>query len=115
MGLGSPTASASRKERVWAKRHGTPAADVSDHHNGRPDDHLGAETILTWPADPRPLVWDKNNAGRDFADFEMAWSNLDMVARRYVFRPMGMDGGKVHPPRSPSPSWNGASASFPTP
>lgn len=48
-----------------------------------------------------PLVWDKNNAGRDFADFEMAWTNLDMVARRIVFRPMNMDGGKLHPTQKP--------------
>lgn len=53
------------------------------------------------PPTRAPLVWDKNNAGRDFADFEMAWSNLDMVARRHVFRPMNMDGGKLHPTQKP--------------
>lgn len=53
------------------------------------------------PPTRAPLVWDKNNAGRDFADFEMAWSNLDMVARRIVFRPMNMDGGKLHPTQKP--------------
>jgi len=47
------------------------------------------------------LVWDKNNAGRDFADFEMAWTNLDQVARRMVLRPMNMDGGKQHPTQKP--------------
>ena len=53
------------------------------------------------PAHRAPLVWDKNNSGRDFADFEMAWTNLDMVARRFVFRPMNMDGGKQHPTQKP--------------
>ncbi len=53
------------------------------------------------PPHRAPLVWDKNNAGRDFADFEMAWTNLDMVARRFVFRPMNMDGGKLHPTQKP--------------
>jgi len=53
------------------------------------------------PATRAPLVWDKNNAGRDFADFEMAWTNLEMVARRFVYRPMAMDGGKVHPTQKP--------------
>lgn len=48
-----------------------------------------------------PLVWDKNNAGRDFADFELAWTNLDMVARRFIMRPMNMDGGKQHPTQKP--------------
>ena len=53
------------------------------------------------PPTRAPLVWDKNNAERDFADFEMAWTNLDMVARRIVLRPMNMDGGKVHPTQKP--------------
>lgn len=53
------------------------------------------------PPHRAPLVWDKNNAGRDFADVELAWTNLDMVARRYVFRPMNMDGGKEHPTQKP--------------
>lgn len=47
------------------------------------------------------LIWDKNNAGRDFADVELAWTNLDMVARRIIFRPMNMDGGKLHPTQKP--------------
>lgn len=54
-----------------------------------------------FPPTRAPLVWDKNNAGRDFADFEMAWTNLDMVARRIIFRPMNMDGGKLHPTQKP--------------
>ena len=47
------------------------------------------------------LIWDKNNAGRDFADVEFAWTNIDMVARRMTLRPMNMDGGKVHPTQKP--------------
>jgi site-specific DNA-methyltransferase (adenine-specific)/modification methylase len=47
------------------------------------------------------LVWDKQNDGRDFADLEMAWTNLDAVARIYRLRPMGMDDGKVHPTQKP--------------
>lgn len=67
-----------------------------------------APTQIIWggnyfdlPPTRAPLVWDKNNAGRDFADFEMAWTNLDMVARRFIFRPMNMDGGKLHPTQKP--------------
>ncbi len=67
-----------------------------------------SQTAIVWggnyfdlPPTRAPLVWDKNNAGRDFADFEMAWTNLDMVARRFVFRPMNMDGGKQHPTQKP--------------
>jgi DNA modification methylase len=47
------------------------------------------------------LAWDKQNEGRDFADFEMAWTNLDKVARIFRMRPMNMDGGKVHPTQKP--------------
>lgn len=47
------------------------------------------------------LVWDKQNDGRDFADLEMAWTNIDAVARIYRLRPMGMDDGKVHPTQKP--------------
>jgi DNA modification methylase len=47
------------------------------------------------------LAWDKQNEGRDFADLEMAWTNLDKVARIFRMRPMNMDGGKVHPTQKP--------------
>ncbi len=47
------------------------------------------------------LVWDKQNDGRDFADLEMAWTNIDAVARIFRMRPMGMDDGKVHPTQKP--------------
>ena len=47
------------------------------------------------------LVWDKQNDDRDFADLEMAWTNLDAVARIFRMRPMNMDGGKVHPTQKP--------------
>lgn len=70
--------------------------------------HSAGKRLIIWggnyfdlPPTRAPLVWDKNNAGRDFADFEMAWTNLDMVARRFVFRPMNMDGGKLHPTQKP--------------
>jgi site-specific DNA-methyltransferase (adenine-specific) len=47
------------------------------------------------------LVWDKNNDGRDFADSESAYTSFDTVARTFRMRPMGMDGGKVHPAQKP--------------
>ena len=48
------------------------------------------------------LVWDKQNEGRDFADLEMAWTNIEAVARIFRMRPMNMDGGKVHPTQKPA-------------
>lgn len=47
------------------------------------------------------LVWDKQNDGMDFADCEFAWTSFDSVARAFRFRPMNMDGGKVHPTQKP--------------
>jgi len=47
------------------------------------------------------LIWDKNNAGRDFADCELAWTNQDANARMRTLRPMNMDGGKEHPIQKP--------------
>jgi len=47
------------------------------------------------------LCWDKQNDGRDFADCEMAWTDIDSVARIFRKRPMNMDGGKVHPTQKP--------------
>ena len=48
------------------------------------------------------LVWDKQNDGRDFADLEMAWTNVDAVSRIFRMRPMNMDGGKEHPTQKPA-------------
>ena len=53
------------------------------------------------PANRCFLVWDKQNEGRDFADVELAWTNIDAVARIFRMRPMNMDGGKVHPTQKP--------------
>ena len=36
------------------------------------------------------LVWDKDNGTNDFADCELAWTNLDMAVRRYKFMWNGM-------------------------
>lgn len=67
-----------------------------------------SETQIFWggnyfelPPYKAPLVWNKNNAGRTFADFELAWTNLDMPARMVTCRPINMDGGKVHPTQKP--------------
>ncbi len=47
------------------------------------------------------LAWDKKNDARDFAEFELAWTSFDTVARFFRMRPMGMDGGKWHPCQKP--------------
>lgn len=73
------------------------------------DDFLSiAEHYVIWggnyfdlPPSRGFLIWDKNNAGRDFADCEFAWTNKDSNARIKQLRPMNMDGGKVHPTQKP--------------
>ena len=53
------------------------------------------------PSTKSCMIWDKQNDGRDFAEFEFAWSSFDEVARTFRMRPMGMDGGKIHPTQKP--------------
>lgn len=50
------------------------------------------------------LIWDKQNSG-DFADCEMAWTNLDKAVRRIYWRWNGMirrgDDVREHPTQKP--------------
>lgn len=53
------------------------------------------------------LVWDKMNGANDYADCELAWTNLDKPVRRIAFRWHGMlrdgnDGERVHPTQKPT-------------
>ena len=51
------------------------------------------------------LVWDKLNGENDFADCELAWTNLRKAVRRIAFRWHGMlrdeEGERVHPTQKP--------------
>lgn len=51
------------------------------------------------------LVWDKLNGDNDFADCELAWTNLDKAVRRLQWRWNGMiraeKGDRVHPTQKP--------------
>lgn len=60
--------------------------------------------------DPSPawLVWDKQNGGNDFADCELAWTNLKMAVRIFRFMWNGMIRAgeargvkRVHPTQKP--------------
>lgn len=61
------------------------------------------------PADtPCWIVWDKQNGGSDFADFEMAWTSFCRAARIFRFRWAGMLQGnmknketRIHPTQKP--------------
>lgn len=56
------------------------------------------------------LVWDKANESTDFADCELAWTNLDKAVRKFTFRWNGMLQGagvpkepRLHPTMKPEP------------
>lgn len=56
------------------------------------------------------LVWDKDNGGSDFADCELAWTNLDKAVRKFLWRWNGMlqedmknKELRVHPTQKPLP------------
>lgn len=54
------------------------------------------------------LIWDKENGDTDFADCEMAWTNLDRAVRRLTYRWNGMlqqpgrpKEPRIHPAQKP--------------
>ena len=50
------------------------------------------------------IVWDKKNEGTDFADCELAWSNMKTTVRKYTIHKFkGTRGGKdcIHPTQKP--------------
>ena len=50
------------------------------------------------------IVWDKKNEGTDFADCELAWSNMKTSVRKYrIHKFEGTRGGKdcIHPTQKP--------------
>lgn len=64
-----------------------------------------------FPVDPSPcwLVWDKVNGESDFADCELAWTNLKKAVRRIKYRWAGMlqenmknKEERVHPTQKPA-------------
>ena len=49
------------------------------------------------------LIWDKGPRmyGRSFAEFEMAWTNLDISPRMYQYNSVNDASGKEHPTQKP--------------
>lgn len=47
------------------------------------------------------LIWDKLNAGRDFADCEQAWTSFDAVARIFEYRVANDHKQRIHPTQKP--------------
>lgn len=47
------------------------------------------------------IVWYKNNDGTGFSMCELFWSSIERNVRLFDFRPMGMNGAKIHPTQKP--------------
>lgn len=60
---------------------------------------------ITLPQSRCWLVWDKQNGNNDYADCELAWTNLDKAVRRIYWQWHGMirkgDDERVHPTQKP--------------
>lgn len=48
------------------------------------------------------IIWDKVNAGRDFADCEFAWTSFDKVARIFKYRVAQDHKERFHPTQKPT-------------
>ncbi len=109
--FGSPTQLGKRV--VYAKDYGN---DDWDHEPPSAEDIARMRTIapyqIIWggnyfhlPPSRCWLVWDKVNGASDFADCELAWTNLDKAVRKFQFMWNGMlregDDVRVHPTQKP--------------
>lgn len=105
---GSSKALADQRQYVGGEWDGSPASikhintirDISKHQiifGGNYFDGLGPTSC--W------LVWDKQNGENDFADCELAWTNLPKAVRRIFWRWNGMirkgDDVREHPTQKP--------------
>lgn len=79
------------------------ARQISKHHIIFGGNYYDLPKTRCW------LFWDKDNSG-DFADGELAWTNLDKAVRRLIYRWNGMlqqpgraKEVRVHPTQKPEP------------
>ena len=104
----------SRGRLAVAKDYGADAWDDSPVDDARRAGVMRAAPQVVWfggnyypmPASSCWLVWDKLNGASDFADCELAWTNLPKAVRRFVFRWNGMlrdagEGRGDHPTQKP--------------
>jgi DNA modification methylase len=92
------------KGETWDQSPAAPAAIAECRRVGRFQVIFGGNYFDLPPAKCW-LVWDKLNGDNDFADCELAWTNLDKAVRRIQFMWNGMlrdeEGQRVHPTQKP--------------
>lgn len=104
---------ASRSKLAQSKDYGTAAWDDKPCS---PEQIAAMRDVSRWqiifggnyfdlPPSPCWLVWDKQNGENDFADCELAWTNLPRAVRRIYWRWHGMirkgDDVREHPTQKP--------------
>lgn len=96
-------------ENDWDKE--APVQTVHDAINQTDFAIVWGGNYFGLPASSCWLVWDKDNGSNDFADCELAWTNLRKAVRKFKYRWNGMlqeHGGdkkevRVHPTQKPVP------------
>ena len=99
IGEGNAKRIASRANAAKAKDYGhsewdacPPDATTIAILRGACDSHIlwGGNYFHGLPPSRAWLVWDKDNGANDFADCELAWTNLDTAVRKFKWRWAGM-------------------------
>ena len=101
MTLGNGARRIDRGDDAWDDQPADTGALLS---MGLPSVIWGGNHLGMLPASTRWLVWDKGTGDNDFADCELAWTNLPGVVKRYFRSWVGAnarDGGRWHPTQKP--------------
>ena len=63
----------------------------------------GGNYFPTLPVSRGWLCWYKTDEikGRDFSEFELAWTSLNLPARHLSFKPFVRNGARIHPTQKP--------------
>lgn len=89
------------------QQHGKAAVPSKDYGHGNWDDKPPSQSLLdlivkdrraivwggnyfSFPSSAAWIVWDKDNGNNNYADCELAWTNLEGSIRKYRHRWMGM-------------------------
>lgn len=111
--FGSAATNSRSKAKAYVKDYGysdwdnapPSAEDISLMRTLAPHQIIWGGNYFHLPPSRCWLVWDKVNGASDFADCELAWTNLDKAVRKFKFMWNGMlrdgDDVRVHPTQKP--------------